>query len=204
MCALDRLPTRAALLTSIVIAGGMATYSSPKVPKPVGAPLPLEQLAVTHDQEWFEIGTVLGEAFAHSVQPTIAVVPAGVIPYRSRLPSVDMLGLNDPELRNFLFFKDHLVGHRYLAPLSLLERRRVHFLIAYPVVRPRLAADQRVRFAEFAQRPAAYTDEYRLKGRQLIELPLSRDRVMLMVYLTEDPAVTARLNELGWRHYPLE
>jgi hypothetical protein len=97
-----------------------------------------------------------------------------------------------------------LVGHRYRAPLSLLERRRVHLLIAHPVVRPRRAPDRRVRFAEFAQRPAAYTDEYRLKGRQLIELPLSRNRVMLMVYLTEDPAVTARLNELGWRRCPLE
>jgi hypothetical protein len=39
---------------------------------------------------------------------------------------------------------------------------------------------------------------------QFAQLPLSRGRVMLMVYLTEDPAVTARLNELGWRHYPLE
>jgi arabinofuranosyltransferase len=204
MCALDPQPVRAAMLTSIVMAGGMATYSSPKVPKPVGAPLPLEQLAVRPDQEWFEIGTVLGEAFAHSVQPTIAVVPSGVIPYRSRLPSVDMLGLNDPDLQGFLYFPDQLVGHHYLAPLSLLERRRVHFLIAHPVVRARLAPGRRYRFEDFARRPFAYTDEYRLKGRQLIELPLPRERVMLMVYLTEEPAVTTRLNELGWRHYPLE
>jgi arabinofuranosyltransferase len=204
MCTLDSQPVRAAVLTSIVMAGGMATYSSPTVPKPVGAPLPLEQLAVTPEQEWFEIGTVLGEAFAHSVHPTIAVVPSGVIPYRSRLPSVDMLGLNDREVRNFLYFPDQLVGHRYLAPLDLLMRRRVHFLIAHPVVRVRLAPDVRYRFAQFAQRPAAYADEYRLKGRQVIEVPLSRHRVMFMVYLTEDPAVTARLDELGWRHYPLE
>jgi hypothetical protein len=72
------------------------------------------------------------------------------------------------------------------------------------VVRARLAPGLRCSFAEFARRPFAYTDEYRLKGRQVIELPLSRDRVMFMVYLTEDPAVTARLDQLGWRHYPLE
>jgi arabinofuranosyltransferase len=203
-CALDPEAVRAAMLTSLVMAGGMATYSSSKVPKPEGAPLPLEQLVVPHDHEWFEIGTTLGDAFAHSVQPTIAVVPSGVIPYRSRLPSVDMLGLNDPEVEQFIHLPDQLIGHRYLAPLDLLERRRVHFLIGHPMVRARPADGGRVRFSEFAQRPFAYTDEYRLKGRQLIELPLSRGRLMLMVYLTEERAVTMRLNELGWRRYPLD
>jgi len=204
MCELDAQPARAALLTSLVLAGGMLAYHSPKVPKPVGSPLPLEELVVRPGQEWFEIGTVLGAAFAHAVQPTIAVVPAGVIPYLSRLPSVDMLGLNDPDVQAFIHLPDQLIGHRRLAPLNLLERRRVNFLIAHPVVRARLAPGRRYGFAEFAQRPFAYTDEYRLKGRQVIELPLSGDRVMLMVYLTEDPAVTARIDQLGWRHYPLE
>ena len=56
-----------------------------------------------------------------------------MIPYLSRLPSVDMLGLNDPEVTNFIYLPDELVGHRHLAPLDLLERRRVNFLIAFPV-----------------------------------------------------------------------
>jgi hypothetical protein len=43
-----------------------------------------------------------------------------------------------------------------------------------------------------------------LRGRQLIEVPLSRNRVLLMVYLTENPAVTLRLDQLGWRRYALE
>ena len=204
MGALDTRPARVALLTTIVLAGGMLAYSSPRVPKPVGSPLPLEQLEVPHDHEWFEIGSVLGQAFAHGVRPRIAVVPSGVIPYRSRLPSVDMLGLNDPEVEQFIHIPDQLIGHRYLAPLRLLERRHVHFLIGHPMVRERPAPNQRVRFSEFARRAFAYADEYRLKGRQVIELPLSRERVMLMLYLTEDPAVTTRLDELGWRHYPLE
>jgi arabinofuranosyltransferase len=202
MCELDAKPARAALLTSIVLAGGMWSYRSTHVPMPAGSPLPLHDIALRH--EWFEIGTVLRDAFAHSIQPKIAVVPAGVIPYQSRLPSVDMLGLNDPGVRDFLYLRDHVIGHRRLAPLDLLERRRVHFLIAHPVVRARLAPTMRYRFADFAQRPFAYVDEYRLKGRRVIELPLSGSRVMLMVYLTEDSAVTARIDQIGWRHYPLD
>ena len=204
MCELDARPTRAALLTSLVLAGGISAYRSPKVAKPIGSPLPLSELVVTPEQEWFEIGTVLGAAFASAVQPKIAVVPAGIIPYLSRLPAVDMLGLNDPDVRQFIYSPNELIGHRYLAPLDHLERRRVHFLIAYPLVRSRLAPGARYRFADFARRPYAYTDEYRLKGREVIELPLSRGRVMFMVYLTEDPAVTARIDHLGWAHYPLE
>ena len=204
MCELDVRPARAAVLTSLVLAGGMLAYRSPRVPKPAGSPLPMEELVVTPNQEWYEIGAVLGEAFAQSVQPKIAVVPAGVIPYLSHLPAVDMLGLNDPDVKEFIHVPDELIGHRYLAPLNLLEQRRVNFMIALPVVRVRPASDRHYSFAEFAQRPSAYADEYRLKGRQLIELPLSKNRVMFMVYLTEEPAVTRRIDQLGWRHYPLE
>jgi arabinofuranosyltransferase len=201
MCELDARPARAALLTSIVLAGGMWTYRSGYLPMPSGSPLTLQEIAVRHD--WFEVGAVLRKAFAHSIQPRIAVVPAGVIPYLSRLPAVDMLGLNDPDVRDFLHI-DHVIGHRRLAPLDLLERRRVHFLIAVPVVRARLAPTRRYGFADFADRMFAYADEHRLKGRQVIELPLSGARVVLMVYLTEDSAVTARIDQVGWRHYPLE
>jgi hypothetical protein len=147
---------------------------------------------------------VLGKGFAQSVRPKIAVAPAGVIPYLSRLPSVDMWGLNDPDVQEFIYLPDELIGHRRLAPLDLLERRGVNFLIAWPLVRARLAQGQRYTFTEFAQRPFAYTDEHRLKDREVIELPLSKDRVAYVLYLTQDAAVTARIDQLGWRHYPLE
>jgi arabinofuranosyltransferase len=197
-------PLRAALLTSLVIAGGMITYASPKVPKPLGSPLPLVDLAMRPQDEWFEIGTVLGAAFADGVKPRIAVVPSGVIPYRSRLPSLDMLGLTDPEVQRFTRLPDALVGHRRLAPLDLLERRGVNFLIGFPVVRPRLDPGRRYSFGDFAKRPYAYPDEQRLRGRQLIEAALSRDRVLLVSYLIERAAITERIDQLGWRRYPLE
>jgi arabinofuranosyltransferase len=122
MCAVDVQPARGALLTSIVIAGGMWTYRSPDIPKPAGSPLSFQELAVRREDEWFEIGAVLAKAFAHAEQPTVAVAPAGVIPYLSRLPSVDMWGLNDPDVQDFIYLPDELIGHRRLAPLDLLER----------------------------------------------------------------------------------
>ncbi len=204
MCELDSRTARAALLTSFVIACGIWNYRSADVPKPAGPPLYLPDLVVRPGDEWSEIGAVLGAAFAGPVQPRIAVVPAGVIPYLSRLPAVDMMGLNDPDVREFINLPDQLVGHRRLAPLDLLEERHVNFLIAHPVVGSRPAPGVRYRFDEFARRPFAYVDEDRLKGRQVIEMPLSAGRVMFMVYLSEEPAVTARIDELGWRHYPLQ
>ena len=200
MCELDPRRARAAVLTSVVLGGGIWSYGSDQVPKPFGSPLPLQEIALR--REWFEIGTILGEAFADSVQPRIAVTPAGAIPYLSRLPTVDMLGLNDADVREFLYRGGELIGHRRLVPLDLLIERRVNFLIGRPLVRA--ASDARYGFTEFCQRRYPYADDYKLKGRHVIEVPLSGARMMLMIYLTEDPAVTKRMEELGWRQYPLE
>jgi arabinofuranosyltransferase len=203
MSEIDGNRARAALVTTLVLAGGALTYRS-KVPKPPGSPLPLRELAVTSDQEWYEVGTVLHDAFQGSVRPSIAVIPAGVIPYRSQLRSVDMLGLNDPDVRSFIHLPYELVGHRRLAPLALLEKRGINFLIGSPFVRTPRPLGMRFRYDEFARRPYAYSDEHRLKGRTLIEMPLPHNRILLMVYLTEDPALTLRLDQLGWRRYALE
>ncbi len=51
-----------------------------------------------HNEGWVlhgvEVGRTLARAFP-TQQPKVAVSPAGAIPYASRLPSLDMLGLND-------------------------------------------------------------------------------------------------------------
>lgn len=51
-----------------------------------------------HTEAWVidgrDVGALLREAFAEE-QPVVALSPAGSIPYESRLPCLDMIGLND-------------------------------------------------------------------------------------------------------------
>ncbi len=203
MSTIDSNRARTILLTSSVIAGSSLIYTvlGPRLP---GAPVSVQALALTNKHEWVEVGEILGRSFAGSVRPKIAVTPAGAMPYLSKLPSVDMLGLNDPDVQNFIHFPDGPVGHRHLAPIDLLERRGVNFLIGHPWILPIRGPGSRYTFEDFSKRHFAYHNEYLLKGRQVIELPLSRDRVALIAYLIEDPSITGELDKLGWRHYPLE
>lgn len=57
---------------------------------------PANQSAIDERWEWEGevVGRLLSDAFADA-QPLVAVDPAGCIPYFSRLPALDMLGLND-------------------------------------------------------------------------------------------------------------
>jgi arabinofuranosyltransferase len=155
---------------------------------------------------WAEVGRRLHEAFPDQVRPSIAVTAAGAIPFYSRLPAVDMLGLNDEDVDKFLVVSRMATGHQRLIPLSLLRRRGVTFLIGHPAIADRrgLSPEDRFTYQEFTSaRLFLFPDEASLRGLDLIEMPLSRERVLLMVYLTPSSAVSARLSALGWRRYPL-
>jgi arabinofuranosyltransferase len=179
-----------------------------------GGPESVELLAwhlAPDGEHWVEIGRTLRAAFPAEVRPSLAVTAAGAIPYYSDLPAVDMLGLSDPEIDHFqrltfLIGGYNLpIGHSRLAPLALLKERGVTFLIGHPVLRSRagMPPDARFPFSTFAARAFRDPDEETLRGEQVVEVPLSGGVVMLMVYLTPDAAVDARLDELGWRRYPL-
>lgn len=56
--------------------------------------MPSLSLSGRYEQDCMRVGRLLREAFQRQ-QPVVAVNVAGCIPYASRLPSIDMLGLND-------------------------------------------------------------------------------------------------------------
>jgi hypothetical protein len=83
----------------------------------------------------------IGDWFREHAGPdeVIALRPAGVIPYRSRLPAFDMLGLNDriiarrPPMRS-----EDMPGHRKVATWSdVLVRGQADYLLAQPEIHPR-------------------------------------------------------------------
>lgn len=70
----------------------------------------------------------LCEAIAAGTLPSnllIAVGAAGVVPYYTRLPTVDFFGLNDREVARQQVERRGLIGHEKVASLDYLERRGV-------------------------------------------------------------------------------
>jgi hypothetical protein len=85
-------------------------------------------------RDWDDIGRRLGE-YARPGD-TLATTAAGIIPYRSGLYTIDLLGLSAPDLSRFRVRKGALPGHRLLLSESWLAALRPQFLLGDPVVRP--------------------------------------------------------------------
>ncbi|MCU0610259.1 MAG: hypothetical protein MUE60_00535 [Candidatus Eisenbacteria bacterium] len=82
---------------------------------------------------WSRVGEFLG-AMADP-DDLIAVGPAGAIPFFSRLPAVDMLGLTDRWVARHGVPSSAAAGHERVAPYEYLARRRVVWLVGQPEVR---------------------------------------------------------------------
>lgn len=67
---------------------------------------------------------------------SIALRPAGVIPYLSGAPTLDLLGLNDREIaRNAAFREAHgLVAHQFDVPVAYARERNVTYFIGHPTL----------------------------------------------------------------------
>ncbi len=81
--------------------------------------LPPERLAVSQRVE-------IGRWLRANVPPTtsIAIIPAGAIPYESRLPTIDMLGLNDEHIAHRdVKIGGLAAGHEKYDSLYVLDRR---------------------------------------------------------------------------------
>ncbi len=83
-------------------------------------------------REWEEFGAFLGSIADPG--DLIAVGPAGAIPYHSALPTVDMLGLNDPWVARHGDVSTRAAGHERVAPWSYLASRHVVWVVGQPKV----------------------------------------------------------------------
>jgi len=83
--------------------------------------------------DWGEVGRELRQVSAPT--DTLATTAAGIIPYESRLHTLDLLGLNAPDLSRFRERKG-MPGHRWLLSEEWLWRLAPQFLLGHPMVRP--------------------------------------------------------------------
>jgi hypothetical protein len=150
-------------------------------------------------QNWIGIGRALGRDLPRS-DVRIAVGPAGAIPFYSRLPAIDMLGLNDRWVARYGDPFLPIPGHRRRAPLSYLIDRDVNLVIGHPwVVMNRERPDAY---------PAVFLEWIEARNRtgvpvlaplRVVEMPLDRDSVASMVYLTPHSDIDRLITIGKWR-----
>jgi hypothetical protein len=144
------------------------------------------------NEQWVNIGTVLGDAFGHDPAVRIAVTAAGAIPYYSGLTTIDMLGLSDRFVPTGGIVLGNRPGHQRIAPLSYLRERGVHLAVSHPTVVP---AGSPTFVAPFLPRAEGEP----VPDIPLVEIPLDPGHTLVVWYLTADPRVDEVIRRNGWK-----
>ncbi len=156
---------------------------------------------------WPGAGRALGELFAGAEPPVIiATTAAGAIPYYSRLPTVDMLGLNDLWLARHGSPKGTRPGHAKQAGVEYLLRRRVQLVLAHPWVE-RLSdpADGEATFPVYRLHDLLEVDPDLVPaGAKILEIPIDGRFGIKVLYLVPHPGVDEVIEERGLRAWPLD
>lgn len=154
-------------------------------------------------RNWVKAGQALGQAFADTEGPLIAVTAGGAIPYYSRLPTVDMLGLNDAWVAQNGAFAIDRPGHYRISPYSYLLERGVNLVIGFPQIVPHDAAPEDIA-ARAGHFISAIPGGPQIPATaQLLTLPIDSDNDLLVLYLLPQPSVDEARQRAGWRTYPL-
>jgi arabinofuranosyltransferase len=155
--------------------------------------------------DWDEVGRTLGEHFAPDSGVVIAVGPAGAIPYYSRLPTVDMRGLVDPWVARNGIIVSTVPGHQRMAPMSYLVERGVGLVVGHPqVVSRQEGLPEAFPLSSLGQLGLADVSAATVPAdARMLAIPMSGDRLLLVLYLVPHPAVERAIADKGWATVPL-
>jgi hypothetical protein len=168
------------------------------------------QLDRARDERWQwdgeVVGRLLGTAFA-AEQPLLAVDAAGSVPYFSRLPAVDMLGLSDAYLAHHrpADFGSGVLGHELGDGAYVLSREPDLVLFCHALTEPEPCFRSGVEMLQHPEFAASYRlnrlegqDPYRFRavvwaraegGR--IGIRRSRDEVVVPAWFATNTATSA-------------
>lgn len=133
-------------------------------------------------ENWTGLGKALGKEFAYSPDVTIALGGVGVIPYYSRLRTIDYFGLTDPWVATNGAVIAAKAGHQRIATLDYLEKSGVNLLFGYQLV-------------------GAYSSGIP-KDLPVVEIRLDTGERFPALYLKPDPVIDKAIRRNGWRVYP--
>ncbi len=168
------------------------TFAASTDPEIAIAPLrQYEGFFTREDESWTAIGKTLHRAFPGRPDVRIATTAAGAIPFYSKLPTVDMLGINDPWVARYGRLMGTTPGHQRMAPMSYLVNRGVNLLIAHPVV---VTSSSDIR-----QIPIAPMDSIvAFRDATFIIIPVDSVHKVVTMYLRQNPVVDKAIYDNHW------
>jgi hypothetical protein len=137
----ERLPARAMLAVSLALMAGylgLNLAASRESLRPVHRGVDSIGLLRRYADDW----TLAAGVVSRMAQPgdSIAISAAGIIPYYTRLYTIDQLGLVAADLTGYRTRgAANMPGHGLIASGELLMRLRPHFILGHPVVVDSLA-----------------------------------------------------------------
>ena len=154
------------------------------------------------DGQWSAIGDRLRTELG-SKNVRIALHPAGAIPFYSDLDTIDMLGLNDPEIPAHGILApaiDRRPGHRRWASLSYLEDRKANLVLGAPiVVAPGVISNRGgVDFLRRWLQVAMPLSAGEIHQGVFVAIPINRQRSLVAWYLTASPTLDETVRTQHW------
>jgi arabinofuranosyltransferase len=188
-------PTIQALLVLTLLAGSIHHAINFKGANGVESISGLNGHVVNADQDWRRVGIVLGELFSQSQEPVIiATTAAGAIPYYSKLPTIDMLGINDKWIaRNCQKDTTQEIGHQCFPTLGYLIQRNVNILLMHPKVLP-VSESSVGRFMKYDLLP---------RTSKIIDIPLNNKYKIAVLYMKQNNYIDDVVQRLHLRTYGL-
>lgn len=160
----------------------------------------LEGHLIAPEQNWVGIGKALAHGVGADRSVMIAVSPAGAIPYYSRLPAIDMLGLTDRWVARHGDGIGTRPGHQRVAPYHYLARRGAHLLIGHPVLRHASLPLAAYPFEYFRGLILPGADPQTLPvTTRVVEMPVEHGYYLPMLYVRPHPVIEELLARGTWR-----
>ncbi len=198
-------PVAAALTAYLFIASAahLAFFDDIMRPKGMMSISGLRRWLGSPDHDWDEIGRRLRQAFGERSSVIIAVKGAGAIPYYSGLFTIDMHGLADKWVAHHGVPYTFVPGHRKIATLDYLLRRKVNLVLGNNIMLPH----------DRVQKPGGWrASDFLFKKpppglmprtAKVIAMPVNDQYSVVMLYLLPHPDVERAIRRFGWKVMPL-
>jgi arabinofuranosyltransferase len=154
------------------------------------------------DGQWSSVGDRL-QAELGGKNIRIALHPAGAIPFYSDLDTIDMLGLNDPEIPGHGTLApaiDRRPGHRWWATLRYLEDRKVNLVLGAPILVPPGLISNRggVDFLRRWIQVALPLASEQIHGGVFVAIPIDGQRSLVAWYLAPSATLDETVRQQHW------
>lgn len=152
--------------------------------------------------DWGNVGRVLGESLQYSQEVKIAVLPAGAVPYYSRLPALDMLGLSDQWVARRGVVCSTMAGHHRKATLPYLIYKKVNLIVGKPVMVPMNVPlqDAIAKLDSYKSFAVRNWDDLP-PGSKAVAIPVNAEYKVVLLYIRPSPIIDQAIADNGWEVY---